>query len=200
MKKTKKLSKINAILIVAISIMLISIFSVTMAYFTDSRTYTGSLTFGDIQLYVTNSDSAEMVSGGTIPFTYSNTSNLMPGDTVTINFNVALKSSDNGSEPAYYLVKLSDTKNVFGGDAYYYYNGSSVVKSTSENHGVGVLDNTTDKHTFELKAEIATDFSETSVKTDVTLKIYAVQQANVSTYDSEDATKSAWNILTSMTE
>ena len=198
MNKTKKFSKINAILIIAISVMLISIFSVTMAYFTDSRTYTGTLTFGDIQLYVTNSSSTEMASGGSIPFTYSNATSLMPGDTVTINFNVALKSTDNGSEAAYYLVKLTDTKNVFGGDTYWYYNGSSVVKSTSSNHGVGALNSTSDKHTFALKAEIATDFSETNVTTSVTLQVFAVQQANVKTYDT-DATKSAWNILTSMT-
>ena len=202
MNKTRKISKINAILIIAISLLVISIFSITLAYFTDSRNFTGELTFGDIQLYVTNSSNAEMVNGGTIPFTYSGSEKLMPGDTVTIKFNVALKPAetgkDNASEPAYYLVKLTDTKNVFGGDAYYYYNGTSVVKSDSTNHGVGELTDTTTKHTFELKAEIATDFSEASATTNVTLQIFAVQQANLEKY-ATDATKSAWNILTSMT-
>lgn len=201
MNKTRKISKINAILIIAISLLVISIFSITLAYFTDSRNFTGELTFGDIQLYVTNSSNAEMVNGGTIPFTYSGSEKLMPGDTVTIKFNVSLKSKDStseASEPAYYLVKLTDTKNVFGGDAYYYYNGTSVVKSNSTNHGVGELADTTAKHTFELKAEIATDFSEASATTNVTLQIFAVQQANLEKY-ATDATKSAWNILTSMT-
>lgn len=204
MNKTRKISKINAILIIAISLLVISIFSITLAYFTDSRNFTGELTFGDIQLYVTNSSNAEMVNGGTIPFTFGreNATKLMPGDTVTIKFNVALKPAetgkDNASEPAYYLVKLTDTKNVFGGDAYYYYNGTSVVKSDSTNHGVGELADTTAKHTFELKAEIATDFSEASATTNVTLQIFAVQQANLEKY-AADATKSAWNILTSMT-
>lgn len=201
MNKTRKISKINAILIIAISLLVISIFSITLAYFTDSRNFTGELTFGDIQLYVTNSSNAEMVNGGTIPFTYSGSEKLMPGDTVTIKFNVSLKSKDStseASEPAYYLVKLTDTKNVFGGDAYYYYNGTSVVKSNSTNHGVGELADTTAKHTFELKAEIATDFSEASATTNVTLQIFAVQQANLEKY-AADATKSAWNILTSMT-
>ena len=201
MNKTRKISKINAILIIAISLLVISIFSITLAYFTDSRNFTGELTFGDIQLYVTNSSNAEMVNGGTIPFTYSGSEKLMPGDTVTIKFNVSLKSKDStseASEPAYYLVKLTDTKNVFGGDAYYYYNGTSVVKSDSTNHGVGELADTTAKHTFELKAEIATDFSEASATTNVTLQIFAVQQANLEKY-AADATKSAWNILTSMT-
>lgn len=201
MNKTRKISKINAILIIAISLLVISIFSITLAYFTDSRNFTGELTFGDIQLYVTNNSNAEMVNGGTIPFTYSGSEKLMPGDTVTIKFNVSLKSKDStseASEPAYYLVKLTDTKNVFGGDAYYYYNGTSVVKSDSTNHGVGELADTTAKHTFELKAEIATDFSEASATTNVTLQIFAVQQANLEKY-AADATKSAWNILTSMT-
>ena len=68
---------------------------------------------------VTDGSDVEMTDGGKIPFTFGreNTSQtLMPGDTVTINFKVSLQDI---SEPAYYLVSLTDTKGVFASNTYF---------------------------------------------------------------------------------
>ena len=210
-QKVKKVTKTMMALIITFSILLVSLIGLTVAYFTDNKSYTGTLEFGNVKLKVTDGSDAEMTDGGKITFAFGreNATKLMPGDTVTINFKVSLQDS---SEPAYYLVSLTDTKGVFASNTYFSDGTNSYRVDTTENKvykiatdgteteettkKVGELNTSVDKHTFTIKAEIDPAYETQGGKTEVSLNIFAIQQANIKDNDPTNTDKSAYHILT----
>lgn len=191
MEKSKK-SKILFGMLIAFAFILVSCLSVvTYAWFTDSKTYTGTLNFGEIQLLVKDSSSAEMSDGATLPFTLSRSgaSKAMPGDTITINLNVGLKT---GSDDSYYFVVISDTKNVFKKGAYFlndagevcYYDATAQKAykqgtTTEVSQKIGKV-TVSSPDTLAIQAQILSTVTDQSIKsTAVTCKVVAIQQANV---------------------
>lgn len=194
MEKSKK-SKILFGMLIAFAFILVSCVSmVTYAWFTDSKTYTGTLNFGEIQLLVKkDSSSAEMSDGATLPFTLSRSgvSKAMPGDTITINLNVGLKT---GSDDSYYFVVISDTKNVFKKGAYFLSDGepgevcyydATAQKAYKQSTGEEVTQKigkvkVSSSDTLAIQAQILSTVTDQSIKsTAVTCKVVAIQQANV---------------------
>ena len=196
-QRIKKVSKVTTTLIIVFSILLVTLLSLTMAYFTDSKKYTGTLNFGNVKLKVTDKNNTEMNDGDTIVFDITRTGEvtqkLMPGDTIGINFNVSLQGGDNPSEPAYYLVSISDTEGVLD-EATYYHDGTNVVKNTDSAKSVGEL-TVGQTHAFNISKQVPTDETRRGVKTTVSVKVYAVQKANLEKYNATDTSKSAYHIL-----
>ena len=161
---------------------------ITYAWFTDKESYTGTLQFGTIDLSVTGG-----VTGESISFTYSRTgaTKAMPGDTIKIPLKFTLKA---GSEPAYYLVYITDAKNVFESASYYkdgattyYHKGSSIynqstkaVASPVPTNVVGTVTAGTEVElTIEAKIAESTDNNQQGQNTTITCKVVAIQQANL---------------------
>ena len=196
-QRIKKASKVTTTLIIVFSILLVTLLSLTMAYFTDSKSYTGTLNFGNVTLKVTDKNNAEMKDGDTIVFDITRTGEvtqkLMPGDTIGINFNVSLQGGDNPSEPAYYLVSISDTEGVLD-EATYYHDGTNVVKNTDSAKSVGELI-VGQTHKFNISKQVPTNETRRGVKTTVSVKVYAVQKTNLEKYNATDTSKSAYHIL-----
>lgn len=196
-QRIKKVSKVTTTLIIVFSILLVTLLSLTMAYFTDSKSYTGTLNFGNVTLKVTDKNNTEMKDGDTIVFDITRTGEvtqkLMPGDTIGINFNVSLQGGDNPSEPAYYLVSISDTEGVLD-EATYYHDGTNVVKNTDSAKSVGELI-VGQTHKFNISKQVPTNETRRGVKTTVSVKVYAVQKTNLEKYNATDTSKSAYHIL-----
>ena len=201
-EKIRQVSKVTISLVIVFSLLLVTLIGLTMAYFTDSKSYTGTLSFGDIKLKVTDNSGDTMEDGANVVFditrTGTVTTKLMPGDTVSINFNVGL---DTGSQPAYYLVSVSDSEGILD-NATYYHNGTTVVTNTETEKSVGLIseknaDGTYVAHKFSISTPIPadTDASKKGTSTEVTVKVYAVQKANLTTYDATNTDKSAYHIL-----
>ena len=178
-------------IILIISLIIFSCMSViTFAWFKDKESYSGNLTFGTIELDIT---SGVVEATKTIDFDitrshgdYSSGGNIMPGDTINIPLKIKLKNS----EPAYYLVYLTDTKNVFEEAMYFSDDGTNVyvnngIKTYKQgtttvvtNKIVGKISGTSE-HAINIKAEIPLSFNKKVEKTEVTCKIMAIQQANL---------------------
>lgn len=196
MKKVKKISNKVLILMIVTILMLITLIGLTMAYFTDSKHFNGELNFGEIKLKVTDKDGAEFTSSKMFSLTRSNpnaadTGKVMPGDIVNIQLSVGLEST---SEDAYYLVFLTDTNGIFTNATYfsdgtncYRIDNGSVVKIATDGTEtaettlkVGALKSTDTAHSFTINAKISEDLENQGIETEVTLKIFAIQQANLS--------------------
>ena len=188
-KKMSKTTKTLTALVVALSLMVVSLLGVTAAWFTDSKSYTNSLQFGNVMLDVTGGVTE---ATKTINFTFSRNgaNKVMPGDTVGMTFNVKLKD---GSDPAYYLVSITDTKGVFENGTYYY-DGTTMKQNTDQDTGVGALSGSA-THPFTLSKEIDDSYEDQGGSTDVSLNIFAIQQANLKSCDESDQTHSAYHIL-----
>ena len=189
--KTKRLKISIKTIILIISLIIFSCMSViTFAWFKDKESYSGNLTFGTIELDIT---SGVVEATKTIDFDitrshgdYSSGGNIMPGDIINIPLKIKLKNS----EPAYYLVYLTDTKNVFEEAMYFSDDGTNVyvnngIKTYKQgtttvvtNKIVGKISGTSE-HAINIKAEIPLSFNKKVEKTEVTCKIMAIQQANL---------------------
>ena len=189
--KTKRLKiSIKTIILIISLIIFASISVITFAWFKDKEEYTGSLNFGSIELDIT---SGVVEATKTIDFDitrshgdYSSGGNIMPGDIINIPLKIKLKNS----EPAYYLVYLTDTKKVFEEAMYFSDDGTNVyvnngIKTYKQgtttvvtNKIVGKISGTSE-HAINIKAEIPLSFNKKVEKTEVTCKIMAIQQANL---------------------
>ena len=127
----------------------------------------------------------------------------MPGDIVDLNLTVGL---ENNSEPAYYIISITDDNEVFE-SAYYYSDGtktgntlnvyvfdraktykqSDTTKTEltgSDLKNVGKLSaGDTNAQNLTISAKIDENFDEQGIKTTVYCKIFAIQQANISETD-----------------
>jgi len=186
MKKTKKLM-LNVILF-ALLIAIVACLTVgTYAWFTDQKSYsTNELRFGTIKLDV----SGDSISSSDLNVVVTRsvgelTGKLMPGDTVSLKFNVALDST---SEPTYYLVYLTGAENLFDESGCFYKSGdgtdATIVYPTSESKTVGALSTTA--HTFNLTKQISTSYETQGESVSITLEIYAIQQANLTQDEAYD--------------
>lgn len=197
MEKSKK-SKILFGMIIAFALVLISCISIiTYAWFTDKKEYTGTLNFGEIKLSVKKTgETAELTEGKTLPFTIQRAdgtaaTKTMPGDTVNINLTVGLQANN---EDAYYFVVITDTKNIFKKGAYFlddsgnmcYYDATANKAyrqgtTTESTQLIGKI-TASAADALAIKAEIATSVTDQTIKTtDVTCKVVAIQQANLTT-------------------
>ena len=96
--------------------------------------YTGTLNFGELKLKVSGRVSGDGVTSATskIDFdvtrssgpAYTLTKKIMPGDTININLTIDLET---GSEPAYYVVKIYDSKNIFENITYFSDDGTKFM-------------------------------------------------------------------------
>ncbi len=194
--KTKRLKGniLNKILITLILLVLVSTLILTLAYFQDKKEYSGTLDFGNIKLKVSG-DSVQTGSSklnfsvDRTGVSYQTGGKIMPGDIVNIKLSVALEST---SEPAYYIVNISDEKNVFENAFYYSQNGTDVYVNNGEKI---VKQNTTTEetskkvgkltagdsnaHNIAISAKIDENFDEQAIQTTVQCKIFAIQQANL---------------------
>ena len=175
MKKTKK-QMLNIILSILLIAILACITVGTHAWFTDQKSFsTGELKFGTIKIDVTGeSVSADKLNVVIERSSGELTGKLMPGDTVSLKFNVAL---DANSEPAYYLVYLTGAENLFDQNCFYS-DGTSIVAPSSENKTVGLLTTST-THTFNITKQISTSFEAQGESVNITLEVYAIQKANL---------------------
>ncbi len=195
MEKSKK-SKILFGMIIAFALVLISCISIiTYAWFTDKKEYTGTLNFGEIKLSVKKTgETSELAE--TLPFTIQRANGTaatktMPGDTVNINLTVGLQANN---EDAYYFVVITDTKNIFKKGAYFlddsgnmcYYDATAnkAYKQGTTTESTQLIGKITASaaDALAIKAEIATSVTDQTIKTtDVTCKVVAIQQANITT-------------------
>lgn len=195
-RKASKQTRIA--LIVLIVFLLASILSLSFAWFTDKKESTSNITFGNILLDVTGASAGE---NGKLKFnitrnevTTTTNSKVMPGDIVNIDLTVGLKTN---SQPAYYLLKLTDKTNKVFENSIYFSDGTvdssnnlivyqtdgttsweqnDATKTTTKM--VGKITNS-DKHNISIKAEISRDYEEENSKTEIICDIYAIQQANL---------------------
>ncbi len=190
MEKNKKRKVLLGLIVTFAFILCASLSMVTYAWFTDSKSYTGDLTFGEVKLNVTGGVASEKISFDVTrtQVSYTAGGKIMPGDTITINLKFSLTST---SEPAYYLVFLSDTAGVFTTASYfkegttvYYNSGNSVYNASTgatatTTNKVGTVTTTTVD--LPIKAVIATTTGNDKQKaaTTVTMQIVAIQQANL---------------------
>ena len=212
MKKVKKTNKTMSVLIIAFSLILISLIGLTVAYFTDSKSYTGTLEFGNIELDITGGvDETTKVINFDIDRKTNNdptwTGKIMPGDTIKMQVNIGLKST---SEPAYYVAVITDTKGAFENGIYfsdgtnvyvndgtktYLQSDSTKTALTGSNlKYVGALTKA-DKHNLTLNAVVSADYQIQGGKTEVELHIYAIQQANMDEYNETKQERSAYHQL-----
>ena len=213
MKKVKKTNKMMSVLIIAFSLILISLIGLTVAYFTDSKSYTGTLEFGNIELDITGGvDETTKVINFDIDRKTNNdptwTGNIMPGDTVSMQVNIGLKST---SEPAYYVAVITDTKGAFE-NGIYFSDGTNVYVNdgtktylqsdktktalTGDNlKYVGALKSTDTPHSFTIEAVVSADYEIQGGKTEVELHIYAIQQANMDEYNETKQERCAYHQL-----
>ena len=194
--KTKRLKGniLNKILITLILLVLVSTLILTLAYFQDKKEYSGTLNFGEIKLKVSG-DSIETGSSN-LKFSvdrtgvsYQTGGKIMPGDTVNIKLKVGL---EDGSEPAYYVVNISDEKNVFE-NAFYFSDGTDVYvndgtktykqgdssKTPVSDKYVGLLEKNTSGHDITISTVVATSVTEQGITTTIKCDVYAIQQANL---------------------
>ncbi len=191
----RKNKVLNKILLALLLIVLVSLFSITFAWFTDKKEYSGTLNFGAIELDV----SGDGVNNATKELQFSTTrqansdatwtGKIMPGDVVNIPLNVGLTSS---SESAYYLVHITDAKNVFE-NAYYFFDGTYVYvndgtktyrqgdssKTPVSDKYVGMLEKDASGHDITISAVVATSVTEQGITTTIKCDVYAIQQANL---------------------
>lgn len=212
MKKVKKTNKTMSVLIIAFSLILISLIGLTVAYFTDSKSYTGTLEFGNIELDITGGvDETTKVINFDIDRKTNNdptwTGKIMPGDTIKMQVNIGLKST---SEPAYYVAVITDTKGAFENGIYfsdgtnvyvndgtktYLQSDSTKTALTGSNlKYVGALTKA-DTHNLTLNAVVSADYEIQGGKTEVELHIYAIQQANMDEYNETKQERSAYHQL-----
>lgn len=195
-KRASKQTRIA--LIVLIVFLLASILSLSFAWFTDKKESTSNITFGNILLDVTGASAGE---NGELKFnitrnevTTTTNSKVMPGDIVNINLTVGLKTN---SQPAYYLLKVTDKTNKVFKNSFYFSDGTvdgsnnlvvyqtdgttsweqnNETKTTTKM--VGKISNP-NKHNISIKAEISRDYEEENSKTEIICDVYAIQQANL---------------------
>ena len=197
MEKQKVSPKILAFFIISIILLVIAIPVFTYAWFTDSKSYSNTLSFGEISLDV-KSGVDETAKTVTMNVTRTNGSyttggKIYPGDTVNISVGLSVKST---SGPAYYLIYLTDSKGYFQEGSYfsdgtnvYFNNGIKTINQATSaevtNKYVGAISSSSVTHTVNMKAVIDTalDNSTQNTSTDITLKIYAIQQYNLTESD-----------------
>ena len=199
--KTKRLKGniLNKILITLILLVLVSTLILTLAYFQDKKEYSGTLDFGNIKLKVSGGVEGDGVTTSTSKLIFDTarkknndptwTGKYMPGDLVEINLIVDLEV---GSEPAYYVVQISDEKNIFENNIYfsedgqnvYVYNGTYTYKQDDSTKTM-VEDKYCGKITagnaqnLTISAKISEDYETQNEQTTVYCKIFAIQQANL---------------------
>ncbi len=198
--KTKRLSKsVKTIILALILLVVISSFVLTLAYFQDKKEYSGTLDFGSIKLKVSGGVEGDGVTTSTSKLIFDTarkknndptwTGKYMPGDLVEINLIVDLEV---GSEPAYYVVQISDEKNIFENNIYfsedgqnvYVYNGTYTYKQDDSTKTM-VEDKYCGKITagnaqnLTISAKISEDYETQNEQTTVYCKIFAIQQANL---------------------
>ena len=207
----KKRKKINLkFIVLIISLVIFSSMSIfTFAYFTDSKSYTGNLTFGSLELDVSGGVSGDGVDTTTSKLVfdvtrtsgpaYSTTKKVMPGDTININLTLGLKT---GSEPAYYLISITDDNRVFD-DAYYFsedgtniyvFDGEKTYLQSDPNK-VNVASKycgkitTSAKQTIKIGAKVSESYTEQNSVCNVTCKVFAIQQANLEAKSAKEEMK-----------
>lgn len=185
-KKRNKTNNFKILIAVFALIIVASIIGVTFAWFTDKKSYNGDLTFGTIELEITGKNVKNETK--TLEFdvsrtngTYTQGGKVMPGDVVEMKFNVGLSKT---SEPAYYLVFLSDASGSFE-DACYYSDGTTMHALDGTTKNVGAVSSSS-SHSFTIPATISEDFTGKGSVANIKLNIYAIQQANLSEEEAYD--------------
>ncbi len=197
-RKRKKINVKFIVLILSLIVFLgMSVF--TFAWFTDTKSYTGTLNFGELKLKVSGGVSGDGVTSATskIDFdvtrssgpSYTLTKKVMPGDTININLTIDLET---GSEPAYYIVKIYDSKNIFENNTYFSEDGTIVyvydgVNTYNQNDSTktSVSDKYCGKITagsaqnLKISAKVSEDYTTQKETTQVECKVLAIQRANL---------------------
>ena len=199
MEKQKVSPKILAFLIISIILLVIAIPVFTYAWFTDSKSYSNTLSFGEISLDVKSgvNETAKTVTFNVTRTngSYATGGKIYPGDTVNISIGLSVKST---SGPAYYLIYLTDSKGYFQEGAYfsdgtnvYFNNGIKTINQATSaevtNKYVGAIASSSVTHTVNMKAIIDTALNNATqnTSTDITLNIYAIQQYNLTESDAQ---------------
>ncbi len=195
-KKTKVFITLLLVLFLAFSI------SFSFAWFTskDESSTSEVVKFGSVALDVKGSsiDGKNLqVNVSRKQVEYKKGGKIMPGDTLSIDLDVALKTT---SQPAYYVVKISDTKGLFEQSTYFAdgttdSNGKLIVYQTDGNNTWVMGDKTkastlkyvgkissTDTHSMKIEAVIdeETGNDAQTKTTTVNCEILAIQQAHLS--------------------
>ena len=195
MERKRKKINIKFIVLILSLIVFLCISVLTYAWFTDSKSYTGTLNFGELKLKVSGdsvTDNSKTLSFDTARKLNNDstwTGKFMPGDTINIKLKVGL---EDGSEPAYYIVHITDDKNVFENAFYYSQDGTNVyVNDGKKIYKQGTTTSVSspiigkisagdsNAHSLTISAKISEDFTQQGVKSNVVCNIFAIQRANL---------------------
>ena len=197
-RKRKKINLKFIVLILSLIVFLgMSVF--TFAWFTDTKSYTGTLNFGELKLKVSGGVSGDGVTSASskIDFdvtrssgpSYTLTKKVMPGDTININLTIDLEA---GSDPAYYVVQITDEKNIFENNLYfsddgtnvYVYNGTytykqgDTTKTMVEDKYCGTI-TAGSAQNLKISAKVSEDYTTQKETTQVVCNVFAIQRANL---------------------
>ena len=199
MERKRKKINVKFIVLILSLIVFLSMSVFTFAWFTDSKSYTGTLNFGELKLKVSGGVSGDGVTSATskIDFdvtrtsgpAYTLTKKVMPGDTININLTIDLEA---GSEPAYYVVQITDEKNIFENDLYfsddgtnvYVYNGTytykqgDTTKTMVEDKYCGMI-TAGSAQNLKISAKVSEDYTTQKETTQVVCNVFAIQRANL---------------------
>ncbi len=206
MEKKKKKFDIKTMILFLSLIVFLSASVFTFAFFTDSKSYSGDLTFGSLELDVSGGVSGDGVDSATSKLVfdvtrtsgpaYSTTKKVMPGDTININLTIGLKD---GSEPAYYMVSITDDNNVFEDATYFSENGKVYVFDARKTYlqtdstKTAVTDKfcgkltagTSGRQSLKIPAVVSQNFEEQNAKANIKCTVSAIQQANLAPSDAK---------------
>ncbi len=210
MERKRKKINLKFIVLILSLIVFLSMSVLTFAWFTDSKSFTGDLTFGSLELDVSGGVSGDGVDSATSKLVFDVarqkagdstwTGKIMPGDTIDINLTVGLKS---GSEPAYYLIFIHDDKGVFENNVYFsdgtktgnvlnvYVNDGTKTYLQTDSTMASVTNKYCGKLTagtpqnIKISAKVAESYTEQNTVCNVTCTIGAIQQANLKESDAK---------------
>lgn len=202
-KKTKTNKVALTIFVISLVFLVLTIGRITYAYYTDFKNYNNNLQFGKIELNVTQDG---LASGSeTLQFninrtngTYTNGGKIFPNDEIEIDLTISLTQA---SGPAFYLMRLSDTQNIFE-TLYYFKDGNNVYVNNGEktylqsdttkasvDKKVGKLASSRESHAFTIKARVSKDYTAQKSQTTICCNIFAVQQYNLTEVKAEEILK-----------
>lgn len=185
--------KANILLVVAIVLFVATLIRISFALYSDKKSFVGNLTFGNVELNVTGGvvEESKILNFSIIRNGETLTSGkVYPGDKVRVSVNISIAER---TDPVYYLMTLTDTKNIFenacyfkDGDDVYVINDSGTFKNDDRttqisNKYVGKINSSDESHEIIIDNEIINPdlLNEENNKTTLNCNIYAIQQANL---------------------
>ena len=177
MENKSKSKNVVYVLIFLIIATALAFTAITLAWFTDSESFPGSVAFGVVKIDTTSGENTQSALTKTITRNIGTLGEkVMPGDTVNFTLRINLTSN---SEPAYYLVKVAGTGALSSltSEGFYYLN-NTLQLATDNSKSAGEITSAA-AVTMNIPFVISTNFTQQNASGNVTCTVAVVQQANV---------------------